>query len=836
MTHVSAVGHQSPVPTPLDNYERRRAAAVELYRSGRPVAVVLAEAGISLPTLYRALRAAGVPRRLPRHQQTALDEALSAYIETSESLADISRRTGVGIDSLHYHRRHRELPRRARKREASPLTPGVIQALELYQTTDVAILEICELTGITSRQLAWARRREQVPARPRRRLDRSAVLAEINGGDTLAAISARHGITPSTVARWAKDAGITPIDSRRIAEPIRRAALADARTATTAIDVARRYEIGSATMLTWAGAAGICFPRSGQSLRKSPELRASVLDAVRAGDHAALIARMHGIDPSTVTKWASQEGIPIAKGRPVVQRAQARYPDAIDMMSSGSSGAETARALGIHPSTVYSLAASRGIVLPRTGRVKAIDPSDLDELRLIYAERAGSRPLAASTVAEITRRQRQFVTWAQDRGLMACPAIPDTVIAFITDMALYGCSGRSADRGELSGWSASSLRAAVDAISRLHREAGWPDPLDDWGVGEVLDRALRAAPTKSETRSAIRSPEILRLRSVTAPVPPLDVQLARVALFAAGELADDPARIVHQLVIAAEARSWQTEGDGLVVLSLPAYSHAGWQAHPHELAFRHHETPLPVLCSHCAVVALARDLGLDDLTRTGRSQRASHVRDVWSRAARRAGWPLGLYVPGDPDLGRLAIHLDYRLVTWIEQHAVQALLRATAMRVSEVISLTTDDVLHEDAGYIIHVRRRKNDPLGIGLDLGISAEASPGACAALELWLWVRGTHLGPLFPGRLGGHRSADAVRSRLGTMAAAAGLEIEHLGPHGFRRGYITDIGRTGVSIYRIAQRVGVGAQSAYDYVEADRPYERSIAEELGLCGRTR
>lgn len=421
--------------------------------------------------------------------------------------------------------------------------------------------------------------------------------------------------------------------------------------------------------------------------------------------------------------------------------------------------------------------------------------------------------------------------------MRALPASPEAVAAYLEHKAARGRSGRAADRGQETGWSAPTLVGAARAISRAHTELGYTDPTQHPLVTTTLDRLRRECPAGTEARTPIRAPEVARLREVPAPSPGHGVLVTRLALLLAGVLPDvDPGRLAYQVAAAGRDMSIKCDAE-FVIVHLPAYSHAGWGASARDVEVRHEPQLGAVGCAHCVALMLdeAAEPG-DGATGTGSvAQAANHVRERWRGAAARAGYARDLVVPDHVgDLVRLSIHLDIRLVAFVEQHAAQAYMRSTSMRVSEVIELDMSDLTRVPEGVATTIRRRKNDRRSRGHEVGISAAAAPRAIVVIALWLWLRGSGPGPVFPGHGARveHRHKSTVEARLAKLAAAAGVSPDRLGPHGFRSGGICDALDAGASFFLLAKRVGITEQVMYDsYYSLPDPFVDNIAAQSGL-----
>jgi integrase len=135
----------------------------------------------------------------------------------------------------------------------------------------------------------------------------------------------------------------------------------------------------------------------------------------------------------------------------------------------------------------------------------------------------------------------------------------------------------------------------------------------------------------------------------------------------------------------------------------------------------------------------------------------------------------------------------------------------SALRRSNLATLTPEDVEFCQEGVILTVRKEKQDQIGrgryIGLPRGKRAETCPARC--LEAWLEVRGPAPGPLFrrldnwrPGEpMSGPAVAEVVKAAVKTL----GLDPDEYGAHSLRAGFITAAAEAGVGELTIAATTG-------------------------------
>ena len=124
---------------------------------------------------------------------------------------------------------------------------------------------------------------------------------------------------------------------------------------------------------------------------------------------------------------------------------------------------------------------------------------------------------------------------------------------------------------------------------------------------------------------------------------------------------------------------------------------------------------------------------------------------------------------------------------------------AAALRRSELVAITREDLQFDTDGVRLLIPRAKGDQINEGVRIGIPRGAAVETCPirALEAWLRSSKCLQGPVFRGidmRGTINRRAlhpDAVRQILRKRAAIAGIEVprgERLSPHGLRAGFIT------------------------------------------------
>lgn len=394
----------------------RRAKGVELYESGLPVTDVLAGADISAPTLYDALREAGVPRRLPAAPAEKLAEALRLYGETDLPPAEIDRLTGITEDTLHHHRRLLGQPRRPPPTHQYVPSPAVAEALRLYAETETPVHDIYSLTGVSPGEFLWARNRLGVPTRDwsgHPPSVKEATLGQLQGGANFVEAAARGGVTRATAARWSEEADLAPNHPRAHPPEVRDAVVAELRDGAEAAPTALAHGVGKTTALTWANQEDIILPGAGRSGRKPPAMHAAVLAELRAGATAAEAAAPYDVDPSTVADWAAEAGIELVQQSRATRRAKQLWPRLVTEMRAGASAYALAKAHGLDYETLRQKARAEGLP-PQTPPRKEIPVWDLAALDARAAEIQRAAAMAPRTEDGYESAWGGFVDWCKD--------------------------------------------------------------------------------------------------------------------------------------------------------------------------------------------------------------------------------------------------------------------------------------------------------------------------------------------------------------------------------------------------------------------------------------
>jgi integrase len=212
------------------------------------------------------------------------------------------------------------------------------------------------------------------------------------------------------------------------------------------------------------------------------------------------------------------------------------------------------------------------------------------------------------------------------------------------------------------------------------------------------------------------------------------------------------------------------------------------------------------------------------------------VRKVFRGICRVHGARTDAATPLDIEmLGRIVAALPED-VTAMRDRALLLVGFFGALRRSELVALTVEDLDRRPDGWVVTIQRSKTDPYGKGQSILLPAFHGP-LCptAAVADWLAASGIAEGPIF--RTVG--SADKTRptlpapqvgSILRKRAADAGLHVHRLSAHSLRSGFAVSATRAGIAAAQIQ------AVTRHRTASGLAPYVRtagppSTAQLLGL-----
>jgi integrase len=145
---------------------------------------------------------------------------------------------------------------------------------------------------------------------------------------------------------------------------------------------------------------------------------------------------------------------------------------------------------------------------------------------------------------------------------------------------------------------------------------------------------------------------------------------------------------------------------------------------------------------------------------------------------------------------------------------------ASALRRSELVALDVEDLVADDAGIVLRVRRSKTDQEGVGRDVGIVLGADEATCPVRWLRRWLELAHItsGAVFRGvtrhghvtthRLDGGTVARVVKR----SALAAGIDPTVLSGHSLRAGLATAAAKAGKPWHVIMAQTGHRSMSVF------------------------
>ncbi|HET7386732.1 MAG TPA: site-specific integrase [Nocardioidaceae bacterium] len=176
---------------------------------------------------------------------------------------------------------------------------------------------------------------------------------------------------------------------------------------------------------------------------------------------------------------------------------------------------------------------------------------------------------------------------------------------------------------------------------------------------------------------------------------------------------------------------------------------------------------------------------------------------TYGTAPRRPARPLTL-----DEIRQILTAIDRTSAAGKRDAAIILLGFAGALRRSELVALTLDDLTHRSAGILLQIRQSKTDPEGHGHRIAVAHghHAATDPVAAVNAWLATRGNSPGPLFTRVWGPTISFEPIAGRaiarmLRTRAEAADLDATRLTAHSLRAGHATTAALAGVPLERIA-----------------------------------
>jgi len=165
---------------------------------------------------------------------------------------------------------------------------------------------------------------------------------------------------------------------------------------------------------------------------------------------------------------------------------------------------------------------------------------------------------------------------------------------------------------------------------------------------------------------------------------------------------------------------------------------------------------------------------------------------------------------------------------------------ASAMRGSELVALTVEDMEDRDEGVVLAKRRSKTDQEGKGAHVAVPYGSDPETCPVLALRGWLADAEItsGPIFRsvdrhGNIGtAALTQRAVAIIVKRTAHRAGLDGDRFSAHSLRAGFVTTAAANGASERAIAAQTGHRSMEVLRrYVRHATVFTDNAATSLGL-----
>lgn len=303
-------------------------------------------------------------QRSPDTFERLKPDVLHDYEHSDLTVAEIAEKHQLSTHSVIRWARDAGLKR---KRGRRPIPRQVLDAAyQQLRAEHLSVREAAQQHGISPRTLSvYARERgfqptNEVEQEHYDELKPQVLDAYQAGSLTLQQISERFGISTSTIANWAKQAGLRRVYRHKTKPAERAAALEDFRSsALTLREIAEKHGVSLTSVRNWVREEGL----TREVTVKHPRSRAKskVVRDYRKGKLTVTeIAEKHGVTLSSVTRWAREAGL--SRRQNDQERIQRLRPRILhDYVTSRKSVRGIAEAYGVSQNTVRTLARDAGL-------------------------------------------------------------------------------------------------------------------------------------------------------------------------------------------------------------------------------------------------------------------------------------------------------------------------------------------------------------------------------------------------------------------------------------------------------------------------------------------
>lgn len=131
----------------------------------------------------------------------------------------------------------------------------------------------------------------------------------------------------------------------------------------------------------------------------------------------------------------------------------------------------------------------------------------------------------------------------------------------------------------------------------------------------------------------------------------------------------------------------------------------------------------------------------------------------------------------------------------------------TSFRGAEILSLDVEDLVFNEDGIAVTLRKSKTDQERVGRTIGVPRSEDPAFCPvrALRSWLDLAAIKTGPLFPGRERKRLHPHSLWLVVKATCRRAGIDPSGYSAHSLRAGFITAALTAGRDPHEVTQQTG-------------------------------